>query len=67
MFSFLNSASSSDLSRVNHFTPSVHSRRVNNVPRKETISRKETKESGIAALSQYSLSATPAIVVTSVH
>lgn len=64
MFSFLNLASSSDLSKVNHLTPSVHPRRVNNVPRKETI---HSKESGIAALSQYSLSATPAIVVTSVH
>ncbi|XP_004555082.1 uncharacterized protein LOC101471485 isoform X1 [Maylandia zebra] len=35
-------ASSSDLSKVNHLTPSVHPRRVNNVPRKETIHSKES-------------------------
>lgn len=35
-------ASSSDLSKVNHLTPSVHPRRGNNVPRKVTIHPKES-------------------------
>ncbi|CAI5639675.1 unnamed protein product [Oreochromis niloticus] len=35
-------AQSADVSKVNHLTPSVYPRRVNNIPRKETIHPKES-------------------------